>query len=53
MPWSRRSTSPTRLEASEAQYTQARAQLRYQRADFFPTIKWVETVECTRPIDHH
>src|SRR5258708_731394 len=26
------------LKAAEAQYTQARAQLRYQRADFFPTI---------------
>jgi NodT family efflux transporter outer membrane factor (OMF) lipoprotein len=25
------------LKAAEAQYTQARAQLRYQRADFFPT----------------
>jgi len=26
------------LKAAEAQYTQARAQLRYQRADFFPTV---------------
>jgi len=26
------------LKAAEAQYTQARAQLRYQRADFFPAI---------------
>jgi NodT family efflux transporter outer membrane factor (OMF) lipoprotein len=26
------------LKAAEAQYTQARAQLRYARADFFPTI---------------
>jgi len=26
------------LKAAAAQYTQARAQLRYQRADFFPTI---------------
>ena len=32
------SVSNQNLKAAEAQYTQARAQLRYQRADFFPTI---------------
>jgi NodT family efflux transporter outer membrane factor (OMF) lipoprotein len=32
------SVSNQNLRAAEAQYTQARALLRYQRADFFPTI---------------
>lgn len=36
------------LKAAEAQYTQARAQLRYQRADFFPTINAGASATRTR-----
>jgi len=36
------------LKASEAQYTQARAALRYQRADYFPTV----TVDPTATRNH-
>jgi outer membrane protein TolC len=36
------------LKAAEAQYTQARAILRYQRADYFPTVTVDPTVTRNR-----
>jgi NodT family efflux transporter outer membrane factor (OMF) lipoprotein len=40
------------LKAAEAQYTQARAQLRYQRADFFPTITAAPSATRNRISSH-
>jgi NodT family efflux transporter outer membrane factor (OMF) lipoprotein len=40
------------LKAAEAQYTQARAQLRYQRADLFPTINGGASATRNRISNH-
>jgi NodT family efflux transporter outer membrane factor (OMF) lipoprotein len=46
------SVSNENLKAAEAQYTQARAQLRYQRADFFPTITAAPSATRNRISSH-
>src|SRR6202162_2349876 len=40
------------LKAAEAQYTQARALLRYQRADYFPTVT-VDPISTRNRISNH